>query len=254
MRQSLTEYTTALGRWGFLLIADLCLSGIGAYLDISGGVPIPRWVWLSTVLVGLTVAPFISFHRVRTERDRKSEQLRDLQETRPSIQVETVSDRYDVMFLKVTNLGEHGDFEAQIEMVEGRGFIHGIERPTLPIYTGCWELGLGPKASLPQGHSDRLLIGKLEVDHRFWSAGFHMYFYDGRAGRAKDFGTTSWQLVGKGTVAARFMLRITISSTPRMKQGPFIRTYLVDGEGDPHLQELPNATQSAPDREGSPIG
>jgi hypothetical protein len=161
-----------------------------------------------------------------------------LEERHPSIQVEVVNDRLGRMLLEVTNLGEHGEFEAQIEMLEGHGCIHGMERPTLPRYTGCWELGLGPKASLAQGHSDRLMIGKLEIQAALWTGEFHMYFYDARAGAAKHFGTTSWLLVGKGTVAARFVLRITISSTPGTKEGPFVKTYVVDGRGDPYLQEV----------------
>ena len=220
------------------MILDLFFGALGAYLDVSGDGPIPLWLWFPALFAGLGVAPFIAFNRVRAEREQARQELCELQESRPSIQVEVVNDRLDRMLLEVTNLGEHGDFEAQIEMLEGREFIHGIERPTLPIYTGCWELGLGAKASLAQGHSDRLMIGKLEVHAPLWTAEFYMYFYDARAGGAKHFGTTSWLLVGKGTVAARFMLRITISSTPRMKQGPFVKTYVVDGEGDPRFQEM----------------
>lgn len=211
---------------------------VGVIQDVSGGVHVPVWVWVLLGFSSLSIAQFFAFNKVRTERDEKRRELRELEESRPSIHVEVINDRLDRMLLEVTNLGEHGDFEAQIEMLEGHGCIHGMERPTLPTYTGCWELGVGPKASLAQGHSDRLLIGKLEVNPQLLSAGFHMYFYDGRAACAKDFGTTSWLLVGKGTVAARFMLRITISSTPSMKQGPFVKTYVVDGEGDPHFQEV----------------
>jgi len=237
MTQSFAEYITALGRWWLLVIADLLFSGISAYLDVTGDGPVPLGVWLTALVGGLSIAPFIAFNKVRTERDEKRWELRELEESRPSIQVKVINDGLDRMLLQVTNLGEHGDFEAQIEMVEGHGWIHGVERPTLPTYIGCWELGLGPKASLAQGHSDGLLIGKLELGHHLLSAGFRMYFYDGRAGCAKEFGTTSWQIVGKGTAAARFMLRITISSTPGMKEGPFVKTYVVDGRGHPHLQE-----------------
>lgn len=220
------------------MIADLLFSGISAYLDVTGDGPVPLGVWLTALVGGLSIAPFIAFNKVRTERDEKRRELRELEESRPSIQVKVINDGRDRMLLEVTNLGEHGDFEAQIEMLEGHGCIHGMERPTLPTYTGCWELGLGPKASIAQGHSDRLMIGKLEIHAPLWMAEFYMYFYDARAGGAKHFGTPSWLLVGKGTVPARFMLRITISSTPRMKQGPFIKTYVVDGQADPHFQEI----------------
>jgi hypothetical protein len=239
MRESLREYATSIGRWWLLVIVPLIFSGVSAYLDISGDGPIPTWVWVLAPAAGLVTASFIPFAKVRSERDEAHQQVRDLEENLPSIEVTTGSDALGSMFLEATNLGERGDFEAQIDMLEGHESIHGIVTPPLPIYKGYWQTSAGPTARLPQGHKDRLLIGALDLSIETYLAEFKMYFCSAAGGQAVQYGTTSWGVMkGSGGLPARFVLRITISSTPRMKEGPFIRTYVVDGGSQPHFQEV----------------
>jgi len=77
MRQSLKEYITSLGRWVWVVLVDFILAGVGAYLDISNAAPIPTWVWLTLLLIGLIVAPFVAFHKLRLQRDELKSQLDD---------------------------------------------------------------------------------------------------------------------------------------------------------------------------------
>lgn len=69
MWQSFKEYITALGRWGWVVVADIILTGAGAYLDLSSGI-IPTWVWITLGLLALIIAPFVAFHKLRVQRDK----------------------------------------------------------------------------------------------------------------------------------------------------------------------------------------
>ena len=180
----------------------------------------------------------IQIDTLSRDRDQTREKIRNLEENRPTIAVRAGTDMRRSMFLDVTNLGERGEFEAQIEMLEGREFIHGMTRPILPRYTGYWERSAGPLARLPQGHSDRLLIGRTELaSGGLMAASFKMYFYNPFSQQGDEYGTSSWGLMEDGSLPARFLLRVTISSSPRILEGAFIRTYLVQGREDNSLQE-----------------
>ena len=180
----------------------------------------------------------IQIDSLSKDRDQTREKIRSLEENRPTIAIRAGMDMYRGMFLDVTNLGERGEFEAQIEMLEGREFVHGMTRPILPRYTGYWERSAGPLARLPQGHSDRLLIGKTELaSGGLMAASFKMYFYNPFSQKGDEYGTSSWGLMEDGSLPARFLLRITISSAPRILEGAFIKTYLVQGRVNDTLQE-----------------
>jgi len=69
MRESLQEYITALGRWGWAVLMGILVGGAGAYLDISGAWGFPTWLWLTMLGVAAIIVPFIAFHRVRVQRD-----------------------------------------------------------------------------------------------------------------------------------------------------------------------------------------
>jgi hypothetical protein len=66
---SFKEYITALGHWGWFVLGDVVSGGAGAYLDVSGRVGFPTFIWILMLLGGLTVAPFMAFHKVRLQRD-----------------------------------------------------------------------------------------------------------------------------------------------------------------------------------------
>lgn len=76
MWKSLKEYVLATGRWGWVILVDILLGGVGAYLDISGTWELPRGVWVTMVGVAVLIGPFIAFHKIRQERDEASNKVR----------------------------------------------------------------------------------------------------------------------------------------------------------------------------------
>ncbi len=151
----------------------------------------------------------------------------------PTISLQPVSG--DSFGIEVTNAGETRVFEAQIQIVDGQDSIHGVTRPPLPTYAGYWELGAGPVARLPQGHKDFLLLGLREFEFPFVT--FRMAFYDRAAQKRLDYGTTSWLVLDPNIAAVHLELRVTISSTPSLPEGPFSAVYVVDGHADPLLRQ-----------------
>lgn len=77
MLKSLTEYSTALGKWGFVVLVELIGSAIGVWFEFNPSVDpaisnierIRGWVWFSALIAGLVIPPFIAFHIVRKQRD-----------------------------------------------------------------------------------------------------------------------------------------------------------------------------------------
>jgi hypothetical protein len=238
MLASFKEYVTSLGHWGWLVMADVIFAITGASLDVTGRVGFPTWLWFALLLVGLMVAPFLAFHKAREQRDGVARRLAQVAETHPTITVEPIVDPGGRMFLEVTNHGEHGDFQAQIEVLEGRNFMHGMTWPPLPAYSAFWQVAAGPVARLPQGHKDRVAIGYLSIHTGTWLASFEMYFFNHQEGRMAAFDTTSWMPGSKGTAPVRFLLRVTISASPKLQEGPFCRLYLVEGGREKLLWEV----------------
>ena len=69
MWKSFTEYILSLGRWIWIVLVDILLAITGAYLDISEKVGFPTWLWVTLLGIALVIAPFLSFHKLRKERD-----------------------------------------------------------------------------------------------------------------------------------------------------------------------------------------
>lgn len=86
MRESLREYITALGHWGWLVLVDVFSGLVGAYLDISGSKwGVPTWIWITLLGIAFVIVPFIAFHKLRIKRDEMREQLQEIQKAQPSI-------------------------------------------------------------------------------------------------------------------------------------------------------------------------
>lgn len=164
------------------------------------------------------------------ESQSLSQRVEQLEEARAQLDIQVIIEPYsNMMCLEVTNNGERGELQAQIEILEGRHSMHGINRPTLPAYTGYWERSAGPVAALPQGHKDRLLVGRREMAYGLVLYSYEFFYWDAREQCMKTYGTTSWvPLEDSGSIPPYFVFRITISSTPKMKDGPFVRDYVVD--------------------------
>lgn len=69
MLNSLKEYIVSLGRWIWVIIVDVLLAGTGAFLDISKTVQFPTWLWVTLFGMAFIIAPFLSFHKLRKQRD-----------------------------------------------------------------------------------------------------------------------------------------------------------------------------------------
>lgn len=203
-------------------------------------------------LLAVLYAPYRVWVKTVEVVAQRDEEMAQLQEARAVLDVVVVSE-YRGHVLEVTNNGERGELQAQIEVIEGANFIHGVERPTLPTYTGYWERSAGPIATLSEGHKDRVMIASLDTPQGgLMLFSYKLYFYNAVQQRLAQFGTTSW-VPGKdsGTIPAKFRLKITISSSRRMKGGPFVKEYIL-GEGgfEEAVATTSDAEAVAPYRQG----
>ena len=78
MWDSLKEYIVVLGNWLWVILIGIFVGGIGAYLNISGKISVPIWVWLIVLAVALLVAPFKAFNKIRSQRDELRESSNDV--------------------------------------------------------------------------------------------------------------------------------------------------------------------------------
>jgi hypothetical protein len=84
---SVVEYVTSLGHWGWVVLVDIGAGLTGAILDVSHTLDIPRWVWITLLSVGAIVAPFIAFHRVRLQRDASRRSYKKLTSSSPNLEM-----------------------------------------------------------------------------------------------------------------------------------------------------------------------
>ena len=125
MWQSFKEYITALGHWGWAVVGDVILSGVGAYIDISGrGAFPPTWLWILLLVSGLAVAPLFVFHKVRVQRD-KLQAEKDSQEPN----VELTDFDYELPYKRMTGYG------ANVIVIR----LAGILRNMSPKNYGCLD-------------------------------------------------------------------------------------------------------------------
>lgn len=161
-----------------------------------------------------------------------------LSQSKPLPRVKVVS--AGGMFLEVTNEGERGDFEAQVELLAGLGQVHQIDAPVnFRAYPGVWERSHGPRSSLARSQQDRLIIGHVErmAAASPPAATFRMAFYDEVNHGYAEYGTTGWIAGVEGIVPPRLELRVTISSSPSAAKGPYVNTFIVDADDPKTFRE-----------------
>lgn len=76
-----------MGYWTLLVIADVIFAVTGAILDATKVTSFPTWLWVTAGALGLAIAPFFVFHKVRVQRDEKRERIRTLINERPALTV-----------------------------------------------------------------------------------------------------------------------------------------------------------------------
>jgi len=215
----------------FDLIISLAPLMVAAVLRI---VHLPTWLVFLVAFLSIpavAVVVYVHGYAIWKRSDERNlalqAELKAVQESRAKLVVIPRNTR-DGFFLDVTNYGEQGELEAQIAILRGGESIHGVVQPPNP-YIGYWETAVSDKSLLKEGHEDRLLIGQTEYGWPLALASLKMFFFDRKSKALSSFGTTSWILMGpdKAAPGPIFALRVTISATPRMPDGPFIRDYLV---------------------------
>jgi len=213
-------------------VAQAFYAGIGAV----GGLGV---AFVGIYAVCLLLAPYRQRNEARGKILEAQAEIGTLRESRPKLVV-VPRNTENAFCLEVTNLGEQGELEAQIAIQEIRsGSLNSVVRPN--PYIGYWEIAASDRCSLKEGHRDRLLIGKTDLNYPLGS--LQMFFFDRINRVLSSHGTTSW-VWGSGEVDAQvprpiLAIRVMISASPRMPDGPFVRDYLVSGgEYDRTLSEL----------------
>lgn len=231
MCKSFIEYITSLGRWGWLVLVDVISGGVGAYLDISGKLSFPTCLWILFLGIAFAIVPFIIFHKLRLRRDELKSELDSIKNERPKIEtiVRTQQSNFDI---EVLNNGEDAEFEAQIEVLDGRNFVL-----SLPLnYVTYWENTKNNKTELKKGQKDWLKIATLQTEPpALINLRLHYYeithFEGSTFPRVAYANSTSWVLGNNQVVRPCIMLKVTISSSPSMIGGAFTRTYKLSDNG-----------------------
>lgn len=226
MRQSFEEYMIAVLRLWLLWVPGGILSIAGLIANIVQWLAIPSWALVVIGLLGLFIAQFLAFHRVRVERDRLRGQ------PAPIIEVTPKMDYHDI-YLDVHNIGEYAEFEAQVELLDGKNYALALPQ----IYSAYWDRTKRDKTKIMKGHKDRLKVANLEIAPRGLLMSFRLHYYETSyfegvpLERIKSVNSTSW-IPGSDQVSKPcFTLKVTISSNPSLKDGVFSRAYELSSEG-----------------------
>ncbi len=216
-----------MGRCWWALVIGFTSAIIGAIFDIRQDLNIPFWVWPAVAVLALIIAQFMAFHRVRIARDKLQEQL----DTRPSIEVSIANSIRDC-YLDVKNSGAVGEFKAQVKIMSGAEQALGLPQ----IYSAYWVAAAGHVAQIMREHVDKIRIASIETTHVLMK--LRLYFYDVANSRVNWVDSSSWTPTqGNQIVRPEFVLRVTISSRPSLREGTFIRCYKLSLNG---LEELPH--------------
>ena len=70
MGASIKEYVVGLAKYWWVVFVGFLGGGLGVGIDAAqGGLDVPIWVWIAIACGGFVVAQFVSFHKVREQRD-----------------------------------------------------------------------------------------------------------------------------------------------------------------------------------------
>jgi len=238
MGESIKQYIKALvhprvGVIGILLSVVDIVGIIKSYVSAeSGNFLLPIWGWWLILVVILIISPFLAFHRLRLKLVSTGNDLKKLQDARPSIDVTLDEERTSgghINYLRVHNNGAEGKFRAQIELSSDEPSVY-----RLPHYYGYWQQGNKDETKISKGHADWLKIAELKSSPPHYSvAHLEIFFYDTTAGYAHSISTSSYFLeasIGNTKPMTKwdYKLRVTISSNPELREGVFCRDYILN--------------------------
>ena len=115
MLNSIGAYFFAVLYWWWVMVLGVILPTIDYVVKLGDKVPnIPNWALWTSGILGIVIAQFLAFHKVRMERERITNELRQHENTHPDAEVEVICDG-NSLCLDVKNSGHgKGDFQAQI--------------------------------------------------------------------------------------------------------------------------------------------
>jgi len=195
-------------------------------------------VLVGTIIIGLILSPY----HIYTEVDRKRNKLQAQLDTRPSIEVRPVN-KFDDYYLEVKNIGNAGKFEAEIQMLESNTLIPS----ELNQYKACWETTKSREVQILKDQTDRVKIARfVSYPPHYQSQHLSLYYYNSQSGQESHIDSDGYK-VGAKIISENgkerpltkpgFILRVTISSKPSLKEGSFIKKYKLGLDG---LEELQN--------------
>ena len=162
-----------------------------------------------------------------------------LQEAHPSIKVKPISDPTGY-YLEVHNYGEAGEFQAQIEIVSNNTEYITVDTN---LYSAWWVRSASDKAQIMKGHYDRIKVASFESGPPYRFMHIRRYFYGATTKSLQAADSSTW-IVGvddNSIIKPCFVLRVTISSIPRLKEGPFVKSYELSHKG---LREITNGKRN----------
>lgn len=196
---------------------SLVLGGLGM-VNVFGWIVPWHWFALGGFLCfcGLTVWRMIELQQA----------IQEIRDAMPSVEVRPM--RNDDYCLEVTNIGNTGTFEAQVQILEGEDFVRGLPQ----TYSAYWDRTKKDKSQILKGHKDKLVIATLEIpsDGRM-SMNLCFYYYSSEYFQAsydeaiRYRHSNSWIVGSNQVVRPEFILRVTISSEPSLKEGAFTHNY-----------------------------
>ena len=213
---------SAIRAWGSFLSGLVTIGTLA--LNIVGVTNIEwQWVALASFVVFCGFAGWTIYGL--------QQRIQQLESAMPSIEVKVAND-IDAFYLDVKNVGEVGDFQAQVEIVSGAENLRGDRR----LYSGYWVIAAKGTSHITRDQIDRVKIASLVPAVSPLSImNFRLYFYDEASNSEKSVDSTSWNPIDVRTLRPSFDLRVTLSADQGLKEGSFIKKYKLSVNG---LEEL----------------
>lgn len=229
----------------------MALFGGGLDFAVTTGIvlwspPLIGWhlMWIIGLLIAFLVAPFLAFHKVRTERENSKLIVEELRNERPVISVK-LPDSHETSWLLgrysliVSNRGGTATVSAQVRITEGLNDVQAYDHDT---FTALWE-GETNTVQLMRGQRVRMYLIEPNPSRPTSPPYFSEWWirrWDDASHRASYLETTSWLTFGS-TPPPELTFEVTISSHPSDSSGPTIRIYHLDRQGLKEIRQAPSA-------------
>jgi len=234
LKDSLKEYFKASGKWGWVVLTLIIGDAVGIIQSYFTNLIVPNWAWWLFLAVILIVSPFLAFHKLRLGLVSMESDLKRIQDARPSIEVTPEKQTIlggEICYLKVHNNGAEGTFRAQVELSSDDPSVH-----HLPNYNGSWKYSDRAEAKILRGHNDLLKIAEIKSSPPHYDViRIGIFFYDASEDDTRSISASShWigaTINGKPMSKFDYQLRVTIGSSPELREGTFCKNYILNVDG-----------------------